>query len=550
MTNFWSADIALQQFMRRRLPAALVDFAEGQLAEMGALAADFFDQRAALADRHQPVLRNYDRNGKRIDEIEFHPAYPEMVERAYGAGLVAFHYDESMRARFGYVPYSFSLTLCYLFAQSESGLFCPVCMTDGAARVIKKFADEKLQARFLPRLTARKVSELYQGAMFLTEKQGGSDVGANSTRAVREGEGWRLYGDKWFCSNAGAEVILALARPEGAPAGTRGLGLFLVPKYLEDGTRNHYRINRLKDKLGVRSMPTGEITLEGAVAYPLGEVERGFSYMAEMINLSRLYNAVASIAIMRRAVFEAVSHANLREAFGRPVIEYPLMQRTLADLIVEHQAAFQIVFEAVRLIDLIDSGQGDEAVGKQLRLLTPLIKYYTGRQAVWAASEAMEVLGGNGYIEEFVTARLLRDAQVLPIWEGTTNILTLDAVRAMIKERAHEPLLQSLRARLRMPEAEFAAAEIKSMVEPRLDKLAASFTSVLSGGEAALFVARDATDELVRLVEASLLIVAAEDETGRARARYYINKHFGAGADYQAAATVVASEREAIARLK
>src|SRR5262249_2952735 len=181
------------------------------------------------------------------------------------------------------------------------------------------------------------------------------------------------YGDKWFCSNAGAEVILVLARPEGAPPGTRGLGLFLMPKYLDDGSRNRYRINRLKDKLGVRSMPTGEISLDGATAYAVGDVERGFHYMAEMINLSRLYNAVASVALMRRAVYEAVSQALSRKAFGQTIIEFPLMIRTLADLIVEQQASFEFVFEAVRLIDLIDSGKADSSVEKQLRLLTPLI---------------------------------------------------------------------------------------------------------------------------------------------------------------------------------
>src|SRR6185436_20790600 len=178
----------------------------------------------------------YDREGRRIDEIEFHPAYLEMVERSYGSGLVALHYDEDLRKRYGYIPYSLSFSLSYLFAQAESGLFCPVCMTDGVARVLTRFGDSELKRRFLPRLTARDPRDLYQGAMFLTEKQGGSDVGANTTRAVRTGDGWRLYGDKWFCSNAGAEAILALARPEGAPEGTRGLGLFLVPKYLEDGT--------------------------------------------------------------------------------------------------------------------------------------------------------------------------------------------------------------------------------------------------------------------------------------------------------------------------
>jgi alkylation response protein AidB-like acyl-CoA dehydrogenase len=521
-----------------------MDLAESQLAEMGELAVKFFDPRAAIADRQTPVLKNYDREGRRIDEIEFHPAYLEMVERGYGSGLVALHYDEDLRNRYGYIPYAFSLSLSYLFAQAESGLFCPVCMTDGVARVLTRFGDSELKRRFLPRLTARDPRDLYQGAMFLTEKQGGSDVGANTTRAVRTGDGWRLYGDKWFCSNAGAEAILALARPEGAPEGTRGLGLFFVPKYLEDGTRNHYRINRLKDKLGVRSMPTGEISLEGAVAYPVGDVERGFSYMAEMINLSRLYNAVASIALMRRAVFEAVSHARSRQAFGRPIIELPLMQRTLADLIVEQQAAFYFVFEAVKLIDQIDSGQADQTTGRQLRLFTPLIKYHTAKLAVWAASEAMEVLGGNGYIEEFVTARLLRDAQVLPIWEGTTNILVLDAMRAMGKEQSHEPVLAAIRARLRGPQEQYLSAEIATL-EQRLGPLSDRIGSLLKGSPEEVFAAKEVTDELALLIEASLLIAESDDEPGRAAARYFVARHFGPAPRLETAKTIVSNENQA-----
>ncbi|MEW6730289.1 MAG: acyl-CoA dehydrogenase family protein [Acidobacteriota bacterium] len=545
VANFWIADHALQRFISRRLPPVLLESAERQLIEMGEQAVKFFDPRAALADRHTPVLRNYDRYGNRVDEIDFHPAYLDMVERAYGAGLVALHYDEQMRTHYGYIPYTFSLTLCYLFAQAESGLFCPVCMTDGAARVLTKFADENLKRRFLPRLTARKRADLYQGAMFLTEQQGGSDVGANTTRAVRAERGWQLYGRKWFCSNAGAEVMLVLARPDGAHDGTRGLGLFLVPKWLDDGTRNNYRIDRLKDKLGVRSMPTGEVTFEGTFAYAVGNVERGFAYMAEMINLSRLYNAVASVAIMRRAVYEAVAHASTRSAFGRLVIEFPLMQRTLADLIVEQQAAFQILFEGVRLIDLIDNNQSDTTTERQLRLLTPLIKYYTARQAVWAASEAMEVLGGNGYIEEFVTARLLRDAQVLPIWEGTTNILTLDAVRAMTKEEAHEPLLAAIRERLNTPEAQALGTEVMA-VGTGLETLLQRLRRLLEGRPEDIFAAREVTDELVRLVEASLLVAAADDEPARARARYFLAKHFGTGARPELANIIVASESAAI----
>jgi acyl-CoA dehydrogenase len=267
--------------------------------------------------------------------------------------------------------------------------------------------------------------------------------------------------------------------------------------------------------------------------------------MAEMINLSRLYNAVASIAVMRRAIVEAVAHAATRTAFGRRVIEFPLMQRTLADLIVEQQAAFQIVFEAVRLIDLIDSGKGDKNTELDLRLITPLIKYYTGKQAVWTVSEAMEVLGGNGYIEEFVTARLLRDAQVLPIWEGTTNILTLDALRAMNKEAAHRPLIAAMQTKLRS----------LSLPEPTLRLLETAWERVTSHIESLLsskatFNAKDVTDELVRIVQATLLLASGEDKVAQAQANYFISKHFGGGADAALAEIIVNSESESINGIK
>lgn len=529
--SFWDSDPFFRSYMGRVLPERLKSFAEEHFSKMGLMAAGRLDWCAATADRIPPVLRTHDREGNRIDEIEFHPAYTEMSVVAYEGGLVWMHYDPEMRSSYGYVPYAFTLGLGYLFAQAESGLFCPVCMTDGVARVLEKFGDDYLKQTILPRVISRRFADLYQGAMFLTEKQGGSDVGANTCRAIETDRGWRLYGDKWFCSNAGAEAILVLARPEGAAAGTRGLGLFLMPKYLEDGSRNGYRIHRLKEKLGVRSMPTGEITLDGAWAYPVGRLDRGFVQMAEMINLSRLYNSVASIAIMRRATVEALVHASKREAFGQLIAKLPLMTRTLADLILEQRAAFLFVFEAVRLLDLVESGLGGSSEAAQVRLLTPLIKYHTARMAVWSASEAMEVLGGNGYIEEYVTARLLRDAQVLPIWEGTTNIQVLDALRAARREGAHRELFASLAAKLEQSGLEsvaLALAELKS-----------EFEQVLDGRQEHEFIARVLTDRLCRIVQATLLANESDSEEAQLIARCYVDKHFGDGLKFTAARELV-----------
>ncbi|MBI3952034.1 MAG: acyl-CoA dehydrogenase family protein [Acidobacteria bacterium] len=540
--NFYTADYRFQARLRRLLPADVFEWAEPKLIELGDLAANFFDPRAAIADRYGPILRCYDREGNRIDEVQYHPAYLEMARAAYGFGLVSLKYDAALAQRFGSVPYAVIFGLGYLLAQAEAGLFCPVCMTDGAARVLVKFADPKLQAEWLPRLTTRDFDLLAQGAMFLTEKQGGSDVGTNTTRAIQEGDHWRLYGDKWFCSNVDAEAVLALARPDGAPGGTKGLGLFLVSKTLPDGRPNHYRINRLKDKLGVRSMATGEVTFEGAEACVVGDVRKGFAYMTEMINLSRLYNSVAAVSSMRRAVYEAVKHAQTRPAFGSSIVNFPLMQRVLADLIVEHEAAMALVFEAIHQLDLIDSGTGGEDAVRQHRLLLPLAKYYTGRLAVWAASEAMEVLGGNGYIEEFVTARLLRDAQVLPIWEGTTNILVLDAQRAMIKEEAHTSLIHANTRRLESLH-EPALQDLRAAIENRFSALVPKLLSVQRGEAEAIFSAKEATDELVRLTQASLLLSEAQHDKGLLPlARYFIEKHRRGTLNPQAAAEIIAKE--------
>jgi alkylation response protein AidB-like acyl-CoA dehydrogenase len=544
--NYYIDDGRIQGRLRRLLKPDVLDWAEPMLIEMGRLAADFFDPRAVTADRCQPVLRSFDRDGNRVDAIDYHPAYQEMARCAYEFGLVSMRYDRTLREQRGYVPSVLLFGLGYLLTQAETGLYCPVCMTDGAARVLLKFASPELRARYLPRLAARDFKSLYQGAMFLTEKQGGSDVGSNTTMAADKGDHWELQGDKWFCSNVDADVILALARPEGAEEGTKGLGMFLVPKTLPDGSRNRFRINRLKDKLGVRSMPTGEVTFEGAVAYVVGDVGEGFAYMTEMLNLSRLYNSVASIGIMRRAVLEAVSHAHNREAFGRRVIDFPLMQRVLADMIVEHEAATALVFEAVRQLDIADSTGGDPVAERRLRMLTPLTKYHTGRLAVQIASEALEVLGGNGYIEEFVTCRLLRDAQVLPIWEGTTSILILDAVRAMTKEKGHTALMDANATRFQS----VTVAELlnsRAMAEGRVSELLARMALLLRGGVETTFAAKDVTDELIQITQASLLLADAQENPSlRPLARYFIDKHFRGKTDSATAAQIIATECESL----
>ncbi len=310
-------------------------------------------------------------------------------------------------------------------------------MTDSLARVLSLFADDALKQQFLPRLTALDFDSLWQGAQFLTEKEGGSDVGASRTVARQEGGVGRLYGDKWFCSNASADVILTLARPEGAVAGTSGLGLFLVPAMLPDGSKNRFTINRLKEKLGSRSMASGEYTFQGALTYQVGPLERGFKQMMEMVSASRLSNAMRAAAMMRRAYFEALVHACGRVAFGKPLAELPLMRDKLLELLLDTETALAVVLQAGAAFD-----------ARMVRILTPLAKWYLCKRARYVTAEAMEVRGGNGYIEDWVNARLVRDSHLGSIWEGASNVVLLDIARAMEKEQAHVALLSDIEQRL------------------------------------------------------------------------------------------------------
>ncbi|MFZ2492135.1 MAG: acyl-CoA dehydrogenase family protein [Thermoanaerobaculia bacterium] len=430
--SYWQASPVFRQLCRRKLSDAMWTSAEPQLAAMGRESADVVSQLAAVADREPPRLISHDANGIRIDRVEYHPAYHRMEEIAYGSGMIAMKYrGEGSDPQAPFVGFA----LGYLFAMAESGLYCPLCMTDGVARVLTKFGTRDQIARVVPQLTSTETSTLWTGGMFLTERSGGSDVGANETIARRVNGGWQLHGHKWFCSNVDAEAVLVTARPEGKGPGTRGLRTFLVLTRDNPG----FHIERLKSKLGVRSMATGEVTLEGARAEEVGT----FAAMTEMLNLSRIYNSVAAVAVVGRSVVEARSYIERRQAFGRPVVEWPLAQGTFFDLEAEHAAALLLTFETIDAFCRAD--QGDEEAATLLRLLTPLVKMSTAKMAVPCVSEAMELIGGNGYIEESPMPRLLRDAQVLPIWEGTTNILVLDALRVVLRHGTHEMLLARIR---------------------------------------------------------------------------------------------------------
>jgi alkylation response protein AidB-like acyl-CoA dehydrogenase len=434
-TNLFHADPDYADLLRLYLDSKLFAHLLPHFERLGALAGDELDRLAATADRNPPVLHPRSRTGEDRQWIEKHPAYRRLEEVAFGEyGLAAMSHRGGVLGWPAPLPPIAKYALTYLYVQAEFGACCPLSMTDSLTRTIRKFADPALVARYLPGLTQQDLDALTQGAMFMTEQGAGSDVGATATRAVRDGDTWRLYGDKWFCSNADAGLALVLARPDGAPPGTRGLSLFLLPQELADGSRNHYRIVRLKDKLGTRDMASGEIRLEGAIAHLVGDPQRGFVQMADMINMSRLSNGMRAAGMMRRALTEALFVARRRVAFGKPLIELPLMRRQLLKLMVPAEAARSVMLYTA--VELAKADAGDDAARRRVRLLTPLLKFRACRDARRVTGDAMEVRGGVGYIEEWSDARLLRDAHLGSIWEGTSNIVALDVLRAIRKEKA------------------------------------------------------------------------------------------------------------------
>ncbi len=377
--NFFAIDRSLRDLLTLYLPEEDRRHLEPHFMRLGALIGDRLDDLAAAADRNPPVLHPRDRQGRDVGHVEKHPAYRELERLAFSEFEMA---AMSHRPALGWpkpIHHVAKYTFQYLFSQSEFGLMCPLSMTDSLTRTLRRFGDKALVDRYLPALLAGEADAFAQGAMFMTEQEAGSDVGATVTVAVPDGDAWRLHGDKWFCSNADADMALVLARPEGGSAGTRGLGLFLLPRILPDGTPNRYRVIRLKDKLGTRSMASGEITLNGASAWLVGELERGFVQIAEMINQSRLSNAVRSAGMMRRALHEALCVARGRAAFGRRLVDLPLMQRQLLKIMLPAEEALSMCLFTATALRRADE---DEALGKGLRrILTPLVKFRCCRDA-------------------------------------------------------------------------------------------------------------------------------------------------------------------------
>jgi acyl-CoA dehydrogenase len=478
-TNAYEADPDLARLLRVYTDTDLLRHVEPHFRRLGQLVGSDLEELALAADKNPPVLKLRARNGAEIQQIDKHPAYRDLERYAFSEfGLAAMSHRPGV---FGWpepLPPVVKYGLTYLFVQAEFGLCCPVSMTDSLTRTLRKFGSQELIDRYIDALTTQDFEALAQGAMFMTEQDAGSDVGAITTEARYEDGVWRLYGDKWFCSNAGAELAMVLARPAGGEAGTRGLTLFLLPRRLADGRLNAYRIVRLKDKVGTRSMASGEIILEGAEAYVVGEPGKGFKQMTDMINMSRLSNGVRSAGLMRRSINEALFIARNRTAFGKSLIDLPLMQRQLLKIMVTAEQGRTMVLHTAECLRRADAG--DDEAAKLLRILTPLIKFRTTRDARKVTGDAMEVRGGCGYIEEWSDGRMLRDAHLGSIWEGTSNIVALDVFRAVRREQTLPVLQRYLNERLE--EANLPCAS-RDLLAALLEKAVASAELVAASKE-------------------------------------------------------------------
>ena len=520
--DLWAQDRSLQQLLGLYLPAELYDHLRPHLARLGAMVTTRLDDLSHAADRHPPVLHQRDRQGRDRPWIEKHPAYRELERVAFEEfGLAAMSHRGGVLGWPEPIPPAGKYALTYLLVQSEFGLCCPLSMTDALTRTLRRFGDQALVERALPGLVATDLDALAQGAMFMTEQGAGSDVGASTVSARPDGRGgWRLQGDKWFCSNPDAAWAMVLARPEGGAAGTKGLGLFLMPRSVTgpDGQEraNAYRIIRLKDKLGTRSMASGEIALEGAEAYLVGDLGQGFRQMAEMINVSRLSNGVRAAGLMRRAWHEALAVAEQRSAFGRRLIELPLMRRQLLKLLLPSEQALSMVLYTAEVMARADAG--DPNAKTLLRALTPLIKFRACRDARKVTGDSMEVRGGCGYIEEWISPRLVRDAHLGSIWEGTSNIVALDVLRAARKLEAHRVLTRTLSVQL--TEGQAIPQDLRAELEDRLERAARLVETARDGNEDGERLARQAASALYNAATAAILAVegaALAERLGDAR---------------------------------
>ncbi len=483
--NFYDASPNLARALRARLGAARLGELEPRLRAFGAAVARVVDPSVYELEREGPTTDGSD--------VGFGPRYRDAGRAVWASGILAA------------APFE-QAGLFYLLSHAgEAGHGCPVACTAGLVRALREHGSPELRERFLAPLLETDYDRCERGAQFLTEAQGGSDVGANAATAEPERAGWRISGEKWFCSVADADQFVMTARPAGAATGTRGIGCFLVPRRLEDGSINGFRIRRLKDKLGTRALATGEIDFDRAVGYPIGALEDGFRIAAGVVlNTSRWLNALGATGLMRRACIEAESFAAHRRAFGAPIADYPLVRENLAVMRVEEHAALASTLE---LTSLVESADADDAAYH--RILVNANKLSTSLAATRVVRRSIEVLGGNGAVEDFSPLpRLYRDAIVFESWEGTHNVLCAQVLRDLARFGSLELVLDRSRG-------------ADERVDGALDGLECSIRRSLTEPARGALHFRRQLDRLVRTIQAAALL----REGNEAAAELHVRRH-------------------------
>lgn len=464
--NFFEKDNNLIRTLER-IDTDLLDRHYAALVSFGAFVGDKLDAQASYSDRHaNPRLETHTKTGIKQSTVVFNKDYADCHAEAYRRGMIGLAFQDQDPQ-----PHLLSFTMGYLLSQADISTHCPVTMTGAVAYVLDKYAPKDVRDEYLHQLTTM-AGDAKTGGTWCTELHGGSDIGATTTRAVVDGDKIRLYGLKWFTSNANSGLALATARPEGAAEGSKGLGLYLVPSHLKDGSANGYNIRRLKDKLGTKGLATGEIDLEGAEVIEIAPPPHGLKMMMEALEYSRVHNAMAAAGASRRAFFEAASWADHRKAFGKEIAQFPMVQNELIDLMLRTEAGTALAFEAAKSFDI---AQGDASQKPWLRMATALAKYKTAEDAVQSSKKALELVGGNGYTEEFPTARLYRDAMVLTVWEGPANIQALELLRMIGgKEQGDQIFIEKIRKisdalpSMMMPEKELLDKGLKETMNALL----------------------------------------------------------------------------------
>jgi putative acyl-CoA dehydrogenase len=464
LSNTYETDDLLRAFLKWKIgrtgtSETILTEVESDLQRFGARCATDLLELSRQAEASPPRLVQFDPWGRRLDHIEVSSAWQALDRISAEEGLIAIGYERTS----GEFSRLHQFAKIYLFHPSSAFYSCPLAMTDGAARVLELHGSDDLKAKAFRHLTSRDPAAFWTSGQWMTEKTGGSDVSGTSTVAKSRDGHHALHGDKWFTSATTSQMTLALAKVEGAQDAREGLSLFYVELRDRDGRLQNIRINRLKDKLGTKALPTAELTLDGTPATIIGETGEGVKRISSLLNITRLYNATCSIGTIARSLALAKDYAKKRVVFGKRLSEQPLHLQTLADLETEFQATLLTVFHLAHLLGREETGSATVEDKAVLRLLTPVIKLWSAKQAIAIVSEVIESFGGAGYIEDTGLPGLLRDAQVFSIWEGTTNVLSLDASRAISKDGSLKPFFLDLERRLqRLPNAQLSG-EIASV---------------------------------------------------------------------------------------